>query len=69
MLGCQAIALPTTEQIVPSVVSAVLTLDSWNYCSGGQDLTAKHLPLITCVRGFIEEEEVEFSVSCYLGAG
>ena len=36
MLGCQAIALPNTEQIVPQLFCVVLPLDSWNYYSGEQ---------------------------------
>ena len=31
------------------MVCEVLSLDSWNYCSGERDLTAQHLPLSVCL--------------------
>ena len=51
ILGCWAIALPTTEQIAmclqdgwnSPIVFAVLALDSCNYCSVEQDPTAQHI--------------------------
>ena len=49
MLGCQAVAHPSTKKISFPTVSAVLGLDSWNYCSGEQGPKAQHLPLNVCL--------------------
>ena len=50
------------------IVCVVLALDSWNYCSGEQGLTAQHPPLNVCLYGFMELEAVGFPVMCHLVA-
>ena len=53
MLGCHAIAFPSTKQIVPQLcVCVVLALDRWNSCFGEQGLTGQHHPLNVCLMCF-----------------
>ena len=52
-----------------TIFCLVLALVSWNYYSGVQDLTSKHLSLSVNLSGFTEKEEVEIPVLCHLVTG
>ena len=54
MLGCQAVALPSTEQIVSPIVCVVLALDSWNYCSGEQAQQPNNFFSMFAMHGFTD---------------
>ena len=53
MLGCWAIALPSTKQVVLQL-SAVLALDSWNYCSGEQAQQPNNFFSMFALHGFTD---------------
>ena len=54
MLGCQAVALPSTKQIVPQLSVWYIALDSWNYCSGEQAQQPNNFFSMFALHGFID---------------
>ena len=57
VLGCLAIALPSTEQIIFPIVCVVLVPQSWNYCFGEEGPTTQDLPLIVCLMASLNQRK------------